>query len=179
METTEDNFVTTIVSRQVKPGCEARFEAWVRGVVQEMLPYPGYLGMNIIRPHDHTHPEYVLIFRFDSYTHMKAWQESATRRDWLERVQPLIEGDTHIEHQTGLEYWFTPADAPTMPPRYKQAVLSWLALCPLVFIVSQALAVVVMPLFLRIVIQTAILIFLMTYVVMPRVTRLFGRWLFR
>jgi uncharacterized protein len=173
-----DDPVTIIVSRLVKRGFEAQFEEWAKGVTHDALAFPGHLGANIIRPADHSHPEYVIIFRFDSYTHLKAWEESDLRRTWLEKSQPLIVGEPKIARETGLEYWF---DVPMsmMPPRYKQAMISWLAIFPLSYLASILLNLVIMPPLVRIMIQAAIVIALMTYIVMPRMTKIFAFWLFK
>lgn len=81
-----------------------------------------------IRPRDHAHPEYVVILKFDRYDHLKTWLESDVRRDWIERLQPLIEKPETIQTLTGLETWFSLPNqllkAP--PPRYKMALVTWL-----------------------------------------------------
>lgn len=169
--------VTLIVSRVVRPGHEAEYEAWIRGITADALRFPGHQGAHIIRPNDHQHPEYVIIFRFDTYDHLKAWEESDVRQQWRDRLRPLTVGEDRIEHQTGLEFWFTPS-RPGMPKRYKQALLSWLMLFPLVLLVSPVVGRLGLPGVLRTMVQTAVLIALMSYVVMPRATRVFSRWMF-
>ena len=66
------------------------------------------------------------------------------------------------------------------PPRYKMATLTWVAIFPLVNIINLLLESTLnsLPPLLRSLIITAILVPLMTYVVMPRITRLFAWWLY-
>jgi uncharacterized protein len=175
---------TVVFSRRVRRGYERQFEAWAKDVTREAHKFPGHLGASFIRPADHAHPEYVIIFQFDSYDHLKDWFESEVRQRWLEQVKPLIEGEVHVEEFSGLEYWFTPPGninpaAMQMPPRYKQVMISWLAVVPLTFLVSMLLRPLVMPDVLMLLIQPAIVLTLMAYVVMPRLSRLFAFWLFR
>ena len=39
---------------------------------------------------EHDLPEYVSVFRFDDYPHLRAWLGSAERRGWLETARPLL-----------------------------------------------------------------------------------------
>ncbi len=172
--------VTFIVSRAVKPGREAEYEAWVKGISAAALRFEGHLGVNVIRPGDQAHHEYVTIFRFDTYEHMRVWEASTVRQEWLASVEPLVAGAAKVEVMTGLEYWFSTPDAPAPPARHRQALLTLLAIYPLSTGLSLLLqpALSPLPLLLRNFIISALLVMLMTYVVMPRLTRLFARWLF-
>ena len=85
---------------------------------------------------------------------------------------------------TGLGTWFTlssPKQA-TAPPRYKMATITLLTLFPLIQLANLTIAPLLeltpLPLLLRSLIITAILVWLMTYVAMPRMTKLFSRWLY-
>ncbi len=86
---------------------------------------------------------------------------------------------------SGLDFWFTPAEAKAkVPMRWKQYLVTWSAIFPLAFVVP----LVVTPLLQYIGMpnnrlvgtftMTGIVAFLMVYVVMPRYTRLLQRWLF-
>jgi antibiotic biosynthesis monooxygenase (ABM) superfamily enzyme len=83
---------------------------------------------------------------------------------------------------TGLETWFTLPAQPgaTPPPPYKMAVLTWITIFPLI---TAAVAVTgplleELPLAVRLAITTGLTVPLMTWVVMPRVTRLLRGWLY-
>jgi len=83
---------------------------------------------------------------------------------------------------TGLETWFTLPTQPNMtpPPRYKMAVVTLLVIYPLSLGMGAALtrwlsAIPVVP---RSLLGSVVMIALMTYVIMPRVTRLFRWWLY-
>ena len=85
-----------------------------------------------------------------------------------------------------LETWFTlSTDQAIVPPlRYKMAIVTWLAIFPLITLVSWAMGAVLtaagreLPLIAHTFVATALLVPLMTYVVMPRMTRLFAGWLY-
>ena len=180
-EQTEGPF-TTVVRRRVRPGREAAFEEWLKGITRDAVTFPGHLGVGVIRPASRTRPEFIIVFRFDTYENLMAWETSEIRRGWGERVQPLITGETSVQRLTGLEYWFTvpghPGSAP--PPRWKMATVTWLALAPIVMIVQPLLLPVVGPLpwWGQIMVLAGVMVLVMTYLVMPQMTRLFSRWLY-
>ncbi len=179
---TDSQPVTIVVKRLIKIGHEAEFEEWVKGVNADLIKIPGHLGVNVIRPSDAGYPEYVLIFRYDSYEHLRQWEESPERAAWLEKSKVFTEKEADYQTYTGLEYWFSLPEKPhVLPPnRWKMAAITWLAIFPL----SYGLPMILVPLLkflptpLRHMIIVAIIVLLMTFVVMPTMTRLFARWLF-
>jgi hypothetical protein len=173
--------VTVIVSRVVKPGHDAEFEEWVKGVSHEALKFEGHMGVDIIKPAPHAQRrEYALIFRFTNYDNLRKWELSDVRREWVQRVLPITIGDARWEVVTGLEYWFFTPGAQTPPPRYKMVVVTWLALTPLAFFVPPFLTRFIgdLPPLLITALITAVMVLLMTYIVMPFMTKIFARWLF-
>jgi uncharacterized protein len=83
---------------------------------------------------------------------------------------------------TGLESWFTLPDRPGTPPPppYKMALITWITIFPLItgIVVVAGPLIDGLPLALRLGITTAVAVPVMTWVVMPRVTRLLRRWLY-
>lgn len=74
-----------------------------------------------------------------------------------------------------------PSNAALRPRRYKQAILTWLAIYP-ALTVTLALLTPSMegwPLWLRTLLVTALLVPLLTWVLLPLLTRLLRGWLFR
>lgn len=69
--TNEEDQVTAIISHVVRPGREQGYEEWLRGIIAAAKKFKGQRGVSIVRPCDHTHPEYVAILRFDRYTNLK------------------------------------------------------------------------------------------------------------
>jgi len=181
-EIRDDESATVVTSRRVKPGCEAAFEHWLEGIGNEAARFPGLIGRRITRPTDHDHPEYVVVFKFDTYEHLRAWTESAERKVWLEQVKPIVLDDFKETVLTGLERWFTLPTRPNVspPPRFKMATVTLLVVYPLSLGLSTGLGPWLGPLPtpLRGLVISVALILLMTWVVMPRATRLFEKWLY-
>lgn len=173
--------VTVIFRRRVRPGQVAAFEAWVAGICQAARAFPGHRGADIIRPAAAGAREYAIIFRFDDYARATAWEASAERAHWVAQVADLTEGEAEIQRVSGLEFWFTPpAGAPRTPPRWKMAVVTALALWPLNVLANWALAPWLegQPLWLRALVVVGLLVPVMTYVVMPWMTRWLAGWLY-
>jgi uncharacterized protein len=182
IKTEADQSVTAVISHVVRPGREQGYEAWFHGIAAEARKFSGHLGVTTLCPRDHNHPEYVVILKFDCYDNLKTWLESGVRRDWIERLQPLIEKPENIQTLTGLETWFSLPNqllkAP--PPRYKMALITWLGVFVTLAILTRLLAPLLtrLPLLLSQLLSSGLVVALLTYLIMPRLTRLFRTWLY-
>lgn len=177
----EDPPVTAIATRRVKKGREKEFEDWISGILAAAQEFPGYLGSNVISPGEPEDDEYQIVFQFDHESNLKNWERSRERRRWLDRADPLI-NEENVRILTGLETWFTlPSKAgEPAPPRYKMATVTWLAVFPTVLIIFTLFGPLLnlLPTVLRTLVFTLTMVTLMTYVIMPRMTRLFSFWLY-
>jgi uncharacterized protein len=179
----DDPPVTAVASRRVKPGREAEFEEWVMGILAAANEFPGYLGSEVLRPSDDPDDdEYKIVFRFDHASNLHAWETSEERKRWLRRSRPLLHEKEEVHVLTGLETWFTLPSKPgePAPPRYKMAIVTWLAVFPVVAVIFSLFGqwLNLLPTLVRTLVFTAVMVTLMTYVIMPRMTRLFSFWLY-
>ena len=174
--------VTTTVTRQVKPGHEAAYEQFLDGIIAAASRFPGHLGAEVFRPQTAAAGEYRVVYRFDTAQHLHAWLGSAEHAAWLERAEPHAIGPLRRQVLTGLEAWFTLPTQPGLPPppRYKMALVTWVTIFPLITLVVVATAPLLgrLPLVARLAVTTGVTVPLMTWAVMPRVTRLLGWWLY-
>ena len=174
--------VTTVVTRQVKPGHEQFYELFLEGIIATATRFPGHLGVEVFRPESASAGEYRVVYRFDTAEHLHAWLDSAEHAAWLERAEPHVTGPIRRQYLTGLETWFTDPARPGTPPPppYKMALVTWITIFPLITLVVVILNPPLsgLPLVLRLAITTAVTVPLMTWVVMPRVTRLLRGWLY-
>jgi antibiotic biosynthesis monooxygenase (ABM) superfamily enzyme len=111
--------------------------------------------------------------------------ESSERERLIKIVQPLFVGADDFYVSSGLDFWFIPEGAKAkVPVRWKQFLITWSAIYPLALavphIVNPVLHLVGVPFSLPLtsLAVTAVVVFLMVYIVMPRYTRLVKRWLF-
>jgi uncharacterized protein len=177
-----DGPVTTTVTRRVKPGHEPFYESFLEGIIADAARFPGHLGVEVFRPAAASTGEYRVVYRFDTSEHLDAWLHSDERAAWLERAEPHVVGPMRMQVLTGLETWFTLPDRPGIPPPppYKMALLTWVTIFPLITIVVIVLEPLLERLALvpRLAVTTAVTVPIMTWLVMPRVTRLLRGWLY-
>ncbi len=172
--------VTTVIVRRVKPGSEDAFQTWLDGIIAEAKRFPGHGGVTVLEPRPGGPNEFIVILRFSTVEASRRWVCSPERKRWLEKVEPLTLRTDQLE-ETGLETWFTLPDVPQPPhpPRYKMAFVTWLAIYPLLVLTFYAIGPLLtgIPAPGRIFVTTALLVPLMTWVVMPQMTKLFWGWI--
>jgi hypothetical protein len=174
--------VTTTVTRRVKPGHEPFYDQFLEGIIAAASQFPGHLGVEVFRPESAAAGEYRIVYRFDTGEHLRAWLDSDERAAWVERAEPHVIGPMRTRFMTGLETWFTLPDRPNAPPppAYKMALLTWITIFPLITLVVIALDPLLEKLDLvpRLAVTTVVTVPIMTWLVMPRITRLLRSWLY-
>jgi len=189
------NPVTVIVKRIAKKDKINEFEEWLSGISKEVSRQEGSMGIDIIKPtpniSNKSKPEYVIIFRFNTYENLDKWETSPIRHEWLQKGRKLAESDYDVQKLTGLEFWFTPyfkdESSPMIPlqppPRYKMVIVTipvisilLMTLVPQIHFLTEMLSI---PFPIRLVIALTITVLLMTYVIMPLLTKLLKPWLFK
>jgi uncharacterized protein len=174
--------VTATVARRVKPGHEPFYEQFLEGIISAASQFPGHLGVEVFRPENASAGEYRVVYRFDTGEHLRAWLDSAERAAWVERAEPHVIGPMRTQFLTGLETWFTlPGRTGTPPPPpYKMALVTWVTIFPLITLVVITLNPLLerLALVMRLAVTTAVTVPIMTWLVMPRVTRLLRSWLY-
>lgn len=81
---------TVVLAKRVRPGMEAEFEAWQRGIGEAAQAYPGFEAAEMVRPVPGVQDEYVIVFRFESSDTLVQWLESEERADWIARGGSLL-----------------------------------------------------------------------------------------
>ncbi|MEU4425391.1 antibiotic biosynthesis monooxygenase [Actinoplanes sp. NPDC024001] len=192
MQTLTELPVTVAITRRADPERAAEMTAWVRAGASLAEDFPGFLGTGWVRPEPGS-AEWHMLYRFADEESLRNWEESAQRQWWLSSAEGFVE-HTRVERRTGIEGWFDPPQerqvdepavaappAPPAPPRWKQAVTIWLGFFP----VSLVAAVLLAPhlrglnVVLSTLISTLCLTPVMTYLVLPRVTKALQPWLRR
>ncbi|MFF2388152.1 antibiotic biosynthesis monooxygenase [Agromyces sp. NPDC058104] len=189
--------ITVSIRREVDPAHIAEATAWVQTGVNLANKYPGFLGSGWVRAGESSQVWHML-YRFASEEALEAWERSGERTWWLSMGEGFVRSE-RSKRRTGIEGWFDDpatgsipaADAtgapldeaspPPAPPRWKQAVTIWLGFFPVnlafSYLVSPVPGFGELPIWLRALVTTLILTPIMTYWVLPWVTRRLHRWL--
>ena len=175
-----DSPVTIIVKRKPKPDRIKEFEAVMHGTTEDAMTFEGHLGANILRP-TKAGDYYRIVFKFDSMRHYLAWEGSAVREKWLQRYADVTQGEQELEILSGLETWFTlPGGEALVPPaKHKMMVVIWLSISPLSVVIYYGLNPLLadLPGLVKIAFTSLLMVSLMTYIVMPIMSKIFHKWL--
>jgi len=194
--------ITVAIERRIDPERTREATAWMQAGTDLATTFPGFLGSGWVRAGEESDLWYML-YRFHDIATLESWEQSAQRGWWLESGKAFAR-EERVERRTGIEGWFDApfatgvesrrgADAtptgpvalpiPTAPPRWKQAVTIWLGFFPTNLLASWLLGFAPgfaqWPLWARVLLSTVLLTPVMTYAVLPWVTRLLRPWLQR
>lgn len=174
--------VTVIISRRVNKQNTAAFEALSTEMTLRAQQFAGHISTAMFKPSSPEDPEYRIIFRFEDREKLRVWEESAERKEIIEQIEALLISPSEREVVDGLVMWFEmPSKNPlTPPPKYKMTIVSWLALFPTVTAIFVLFGEFIQhwPLLARTAFVTVIVMYLMSYVIMPFMTKRFAFWLF-
>lgn len=181
-----DEPVTLVITRRVRPGRDADYEAWLAAFQQAARALPGYLGVTTQRPATGAPADYVSVLRFASLAALQAFERSPLRQQHLAQVVDLVEGDAAWRQLSGLEFWFTPPPGTVVPQpaRSRMALLMIAVVFSLVLglgaVVNAAFALLPFstPPALRLLVTVTIEVLLMTYWLMPQITRRLAWWIY-
>lgn len=201
MADTDAHPITVAIERRIDPLRTAEATSWMQAGTDLATAFPGFLGSGWVRAGEDSDLWYML-YRFRDIATLEGWETSAQRQWWLDSGRPFAR-EERVERRTGIEGWFdaplalhvetrSGTDAttqtvqqplPVAPPRWKQAVTIWVGFFPTNLLASWLLGFVPgfaeIPLPLRILATTLLLTPVMTYAVLPWVTRLLRPWLQR
>ncbi len=174
--------VSVLVDRKVKSGSQEAFEKLLDEIICATSKFKGYLNTSVVKPKTPEDTMYRVMFHFDNQKNLDVWLNSNERKTLVEKIDELIEHPTTLQVITGLETWFALPGKKTMtpPPRYKMAIVSWIAITPLLTVFNYFFGAYLsnLPLVVRFLVSTPWIVLIMTYFWMPLITKLFKFWLY-
>lgn len=182
--------VTVVITRRVKAGCGPQYEAWLARLQSEARDVPGYLGVTTHRPTPTGPLDYTSVVRFASLAHLQAFENSGLLARHLADVRQWVQGDAVWQRLTGLEFWFTPPAGTVVPQPSRPRMV--LLMTAVVFILVLSIGALVnagfdalaaqtawvVPRPARLLVTIAIEVVLMTYWLMPVITRRLAFWIY-
>jgi antibiotic biosynthesis monooxygenase (ABM) superfamily enzyme len=172
--------VTAVSSVWVKPEQMEAFLDLHAEILVELAATPGFLRADVFEPVPGVQDETVVVLAFDTREHLDVWLRSAERQRILAEMDQHTEGARTVNVVGGFAGWFAPGGGGEVR-RWKSAAAVLLALVPV------SLAVLAVRLWvapdlnpvLATVIGNVIGIVVLTWVLMPRITRWLDAWLRR
>lgn len=173
--------VTVVIRRTIKPGFETAYEDWLNRLTVEAKSLEGYMGAEFHRPLNGS-SLYTSVVRFKDIAALEAFEDSDMRARFLVEVAPLVQSDAIWDRMTGLELWFEPPSGTQVPqpsPHRMTLVLIAVVFC-LVLALSVSLEPVIghWPRAPNLLLTVTLQVGLMTYIIMPRLTRVLARWIY-
>ncbi len=175
-----DEPIHVAITLSVRMAHVAEFERALADFARQSLAESGERGVQCLYPppgSDST--EYGIMRSFASAADRDAFYQSALFKDWLARIEPMVEGRSTRRQLVGLEAWFRDGKEP-MPPRWKMALLTW----PAVWLASMLMRAILAPALgpnLPQVVEagfiTAGVVVTLTWVAMPFLVKIARPWL--
>jgi hypothetical protein len=171
---------TVVVSHPVRPEDEADFLHWHRKLADAERQFPGFVGAELFRPVAGAQQDWTAVYRFASHDDLDRWLTSDVRKNLL------LEGDRFRDFQlrkitNSFGSWFSFGDdgAAASTPSWKTALSVLVGLYPTVVLLTLALSELWRgaPLWGSLLVGNILSVALLTWVVMPAVTRALRFWL--
>ncbi|QDS97930.1 antibiotic biosynthesis monooxygenase [Adhaeretor mobilis] len=166
------------ITVKVKEGKVAELDEALVQFIRRSLNFPGTTGVHLIRPvpgsGDH---EYGILRSFQSEEHSRKFYASELFQQYKAETEHLVEGEAVTRPLHGLEAFFRGGNNP--PPRWKMAIVTWLAVFPVVVLWSRLAGpylTMLHPLVVTGVVVSLVVITL-AWLVMPWLTNLLSPWL--
>jgi antibiotic biosynthesis monooxygenase (ABM) superfamily enzyme len=176
---------TVVITHHVSAIQQPQYEKWLNEIGPICKASQGLLDWHIIRPITGLTDTYTVIIRYDNHQNLRNWIESEDRKRLISKIDKLLANQEYVQINSGLDFLFSEVgEKPKTPVRWKQFLITWSAIFPLVV----TLPLILLPILrwikvpdnhlLNTLIVTGAVVSLMVYVVMPRYTKLVRHWLF-
>ena len=167
------------ITRRVRLGRAAEFQAALREFFQTSFAHGGVLGATmIVPPPGSDSREFGILRTFADEKERDDFYASPIFKAWEAKCEPLTETGSWTHRPLhGLEAWFRSPQSP--PPRWKMAVATFAGVFPTAAILNLTLGAAIRPwpFIVSSVVFNAAMVALLTWIVMPLVTRAFHGWL--
>jgi antibiotic biosynthesis monooxygenase (ABM) superfamily enzyme len=169
------------ITRCVRKEHVGDFEQALAEFARRSLAEPGARGVHMLFPPPGSgSSEYGVMRSFASLEARDAFYASPLYQEWVARIGPWVEGEYKRRELQGLEAWFREPSLP-MPPDWKMAVLTWIAVWPVSMLVPALIVPLLGPTFnsaLAAGIIAAGIVVVLTWVAMPLLVKIAHHWLY-
>lgn len=174
--------VTIAVQHEVSPVRRSAFGPVVRAMAKAAAERPGYVAAQVTEPETTDGTTWHVSVGFEDEASLAAWRSTPEWARLSKEAEALTLGAPRVEQVNGLESWFQlPSRSSTVPPsKWKTAIISGIGIYPLLLVMPGLLGPLTqgLPEWLATIVSVVFMSPLITWVVMPLVTRLFQRWLY-
>jgi antibiotic biosynthesis monooxygenase (ABM) superfamily enzyme len=174
-----DGSVAAVISSMVKPGLEEGYFAWLNVIQTEQALSPGYQGTFLQMQKTGESSLWTTMLRFSTQEGLEEWMVSKRRLELVEQSKKFISSESIKRMTSSFPGWLPVDESGESPANWKAAALVLLGLYPIVCLqirfLSPALANVNGAL--GNFIGNTMSVALVTWMTMPFLTNVFGKWL--
>jgi uncharacterized protein len=175
-----DETIDIAITLRVRESHVAEFERALENFAHRSLAEPGARGVrSLYPPPGSASTEYGIIRSFASAADLDAFYRTALFQNWLARIEPMVEGERVRRQVHWLEAWFHDHEQ-SMPPRWKMALLTWIAVWAASLVMQAVLSTGLgqnVPEFLEAALVAAGVVVILTWVAMPFLVKMAHPWL--
>ena len=169
------------ITRSIRKEHVVEFERLLGEFSRESMSDPGARGVLLLHPPPGSNStEFGILRTFASAAERDAFYRSERYQQWLKMIAPLVEGEAQWRELSGLEAWFrNPYEA---PPRWKMALVTWLAVWPVSVFVHALLDPLFPSAWPKVAVAAFVaagIVLILTWVAMPLLVRMARPWLRR
>jgi antibiotic biosynthesis monooxygenase (ABM) superfamily enzyme len=167
------------ITRRIKPGCEQEFESALKEFFSRSLTHGGVHGAAmLVPPPGSSSMEYGIIRSFANAAERDAFYASPLFLEYKKQIAPFSDGEPETRELQGLEPFFR-QNGPTLPPRWKMAIATYLGVVPVIMTLALTLGPLIRSwnFVLNNLVFNACVVALLTWVVMPVITLALNNWL--
>jgi antibiotic biosynthesis monooxygenase (ABM) superfamily enzyme len=171
--------VHVAITRRIKPGREQEFQAALKEFFAESLAQSGVRGAAmLVPPPGSSSMEFGILRSFANAAERDTFYASPLYVEWKKRVAALSEGEPDIRELHGLEAFYR-GNSAVPPPRWKMAIATYLGVVPVIMTLSLTLGPLIHSwnFVLNNLVFNAFVVALLTWAVMPLITRALHGWL--
>ena len=177
----ENQEVTTVVQRRIKPGHDNDYDQWFDRLLKVLKTFPRFRGITVVVPGGKEPGVRIVIYRFADRASMDKWESSPERKELFSEMEKYAT-QVFAPQATGLETWFKLPDSSFVvpPPKWKMVAVTLLASSMIGFVSRLILTpyLIHLPLVVSTIIYAAILVLALTYFAMPYLSRVLRHWLY-
>jgi antibiotic biosynthesis monooxygenase (ABM) superfamily enzyme len=176
----EGETVTVVISHPVRPEHETEFVAWHDRLTAAEREHAGFQGSQLYRPVSGIQENWTAVVRFDTAEHLDAWLGSPRRAALLDEGRHFRDFDLQrVSSPYGSWFSSVEEDGAGGPPQWKSALSVLVGLYPTVVLLTLGISALWKhgPLWATLLVGNVLSVTLLTWVVMPVVTRALRFWL--
>lgn len=177
MDAETKNPVITVLKIKYKDGFKEECMQWMLETGSIVYSFDGFVEKNVCISIENER-EILNIFTFSNQEYLQRWENSKERMIQTKKGEKFVEVINQKSHLTALGFMFPTV---TPPKRWKMVVITicviFILLNSLVPILQQVFTILQLPMLLKSLLGVAIMVSLMTFAILPFLSKILGRWL--